>query len=348
MNPLLIEPTDVLFFRDAVPMSAGQGKGAGCRLPFPSTLHEAFRGSLLRTSGETIRSKQIEGRPRTASRSGNWHVDGHDGRTFIATKAYRSLRTIGPLPYQNGQLRLPVPNDVARAPDGRLSRLQLWRDAAVAARQTAPRPAEFRPFCLPMAITPPDKHGQLSGWWTTAQYRAYLDTARAPGEHKNSPGEFFRPLPTADLWVAESRVGVQINPRSSASVEGQLYASSYLRMGQRTRLVAWAEVAVHDENFQHFVTTCTEVVARIKVNPASRTVDKGALFNQENIPCEALFYSVLTVLPSRRANGTLDPHAQLAELLPDQSPRILQIGGDETTGHGLCETKREELMEVAE
>lgn len=105
---------------------------------------------------------------------------------------------------------------------------------------------------------------------------------------------------------------------------------------------------VHDENFQHFVTTCTEVVARIKVNPASRTVDKGALFNQENIPCEALFYSVLTVLPSRRANGTLDPHAQLAELLPDQSPRILQIGGDETTGHGLCETKREELMEVAE
>lgn len=243
MNPLLIEPTDVLFFRDAVPMSAGQGKGAGCRLPFPSTLHEAFRGSLLRTSGETIRSKQIEGRPRTASRSGNWHVDGHDGRTFIATKAYRSLRTIGPLPYQNGQLRLPVPNDVARAPDGRLSRLQLWRDAAVAARQTAPRPAEFRPFCLPMAITPPDKHGQLSGWWTTAQYRAYLDTARAPGEHKNSPGEFFRPLPTADLWVAESRVGVQINPRSSASVEGQLYASSYLRMGQRTRLVAWAEVA---------------------------------------------------------------------------------------------------------
>jgi len=102
---------------------------------------------------------------------------------------------------------------------------------------------------------------------------------------------------------------------------------------------------LNDENFQHFVNNCTEVVARIKVDPASRTVDGGALFNQENIPCEALFYSVLTVLPARR-NGLLanfDPNAKLAELLPVQNPPILQIGGDETTGHGLCETKREEL-----
>ncbi|MCL5098282.1 MAG: type III-B CRISPR module RAMP protein Cmr4 [Candidatus Omnitrophica bacterium] len=108
---------------------------------------------------------------------------------------------------------------------------------------------------------------------------------------------------------------------------------------------------VHDENFQHFVTTCTEVVARIKVDPASRTVEDGALFNQENVPCETLFYSVLTVLQPRR-NGSpteFDANAKLGELLPDgedpnQQPPILQIGGDETTGHGLCETKREELQ----
>ena len=100
---------------------------------------------------------------------------------------------------------------------------------------------------------------------------------------------------------------------------------------------------VHDENFQHFVTTCTEVVARIVINPATRT--NTNLFNQENVPCEALFYSVLTILPPRRAgvDANFDPNAKLAELLPFQNPPILQIGGDETTGHGLCETKREEL-----
>jgi CRISPR-associated protein Cmr4 len=104
---------------------------------------------------------------------------------------------------------------------------------------------------------------------------------------------------------------------------------------------------VHDENFQHFVTTCTEVVARIVINPATRTNEN--LWNQENVPCETLFYSVLTVLPPRR-NGVeagFDANAKLAELLPVQNPPILQIGGDETTGHGLCETKREELQEVA-
>ncbi len=105
---------------------------------------------------------------------------------------------------------------------------------------------------------------------------------------------------------------------------------------------------VHDENFQHFVTTCTEVVARIVINPATRTNEN--LFNQENVPCEALFYSVLTVLPPRRDTGGTGTdqalqHAneKLAALLPVQNPPILQIGGDETTGHGLCETKREEL-----
>ena len=112
---------------------------------------------------------------------------------------------------------------------------------------------------------------------------------------------------------------------------------------------------VHDENFQHFVSTCTEVVARIKVDPTSRTVDGGALFNQENLPCEAVFYTVLTVLPPRRDTGEKDTakalgsaNTMLEELLPngkqpDKQPPILQIGGDETTGHGLCESKREEL-----
>jgi CRISPR-associated protein Cmr4 len=99
---------------------------------------------------------------------------------------------------------------------------------------------------------------------------------------------------------------------------------------------------VHDENFQHFVTTCTEVVSRIAINPKTRTVSGTALFNQENIPCEALFYTVLNVLPPRRDGFDLAAaNSALASLLAPGT--ILQIGGDETTGHGLCLTKREEL-----
>ncbi len=96
---------------------------------------------------------------------------------------------------------------------------------------------------------------------------------------------------------------------------------------------------VHDENFQHFVTTCTEVVTRVAIDPATRTVVVGALFNQENVPCETLFYSILSVLPSACKGSPHDANAKLAELLPD-SGRLLQIGGDETTGHGQCDTLR--------
>ncbi|MEI6715601.1 MAG: type III-B CRISPR module RAMP protein Cmr4 [Verrucomicrobiota bacterium] len=100
---------------------------------------------------------------------------------------------------------------------------------------------------------------------------------------------------------------------------------------------------VSDEMFQQFVTTCTEVVARIVIDPMTRT--NTNLFNQENIPCETLFYSVLTVVASRRNNteSQSTPNALLDQLLPIEKPPLLQIGGDETTGHGICETKREVL-----
>lgn len=98
---------------------------------------------------------------------------------------------------------------------------------------------------------------------------------------------------------------------------------------------------VHDENFQHFVTTCTEVVARIAIDPATRTNAGGALFNQENVPCEALFYSVLHVLPPRKPGANGDLHKHLTNLLAEA--KVIQIGGDETTGHGLCETKHQPL-----
>jgi CRISPR-associated protein Cmr4 len=96
---------------------------------------------------------------------------------------------------------------------------------------------------------------------------------------------------------------------------------------------------VHDENFQHFVTTCTEVVARIVINPSTRINEN--LFNQENVPCEALFYSVLHVLPPRKPDANGDLNQQLTYLLAEAN--VIQIGGDETTGHGLCETKHQSL-----
>ncbi len=93
---------------------------------------------------------------------------------------------------------------------------------------------------------------------------------------------------------------------------------------------------ISDEDFQHFVTTCTEVVQRVAIDPATRVVKKGGLFSQENVPCETLFYSVLTLLPTRQAQAAV-LSTDLTALLTANP--VLQIGGDETTGHGFCTAK---------
>lgn len=258
MNTVLLQPTDVLFFRDAIPMSAGRGKGAGCRMPFPSTLHEAFRTSLLLATGQTVQEKSEVGRPKSAPRTGNWHDQDwpKQDHRLIVTRAFRSLRIVGPLPFlsdpftrkemKNGQhtglqvtyngLLLPVPLDAAfDEARQHLCRLKLWRNPSADSRQ-AKEAGAIQPLCLPVATTSPNKHGQLHGWWTVAQYRAYL------GGESAKANDRFRPLPTEELWQSEHRIGVEINPASFAAAEGQLYAGSFLRAHDHTRFAAQLEL----------------------------------------------------------------------------------------------------------
>lgn len=80
---------------------------------------------------------------------------------------------------------------------------------------------------------------------------------------------------------------------------------------------------VSNDAFAHFALTACEVAQHVKIDDESGTASKGALFNQENVPSETLFYSILTEVRS----GVL---AQL------DIPPVLQIGGDATTGLGFC------------
>lgn len=95
-------------------------------------------------------------------------------------------------------------------------------------------------------------------------------------------------------------------------------------------------VLVSDELFQHFVTTTTEITARICIDPQSRT--NTNLFNQENVPTEALFYAVILCQRERKKNGESWQADAVIKKVGQlfQSPTMLQIGGDETTGFGLC------------
>lgn len=92
-----------------------------------------------------------------------------------------------------------------------------------------------------------------------------------------------------------------------------------------------------DDDFTHFVRHSTEVVARVGLDYERKTVKQGALFYQEFLPAETLFYAVVFANASRR-EGVRKTAPEILGYLREslQRVRVLQIGGDETIGKGLC------------
>lgn len=95
-------------------------------------------------------------------------------------------------------------------------------------------------------------------------------------------------------------------------------------------------VVVSDDVFTHFSKYATEVVARIGLDYATKTVKSGALFYQELLPAESLMYSVLMVNKSRTGDAESGGNllSELTSLIG--ASKVLQVGGDETTGKGFC------------
>jgi CRISPR-associated protein Cmr4 len=92
---------------------------------------------------------------------------------------------------------------------------------------------------------------------------------------------------------------------------------------------------IDDSDFTYFVTNATEVTARIRLNHETKTVEKSALFYQEFLPAETLLYTVVLGAASRSPENENSAEAILAYLF-ERLPDHIQIGGDETTGKGIC------------
>lgn len=105
-------------------------------------------------------------------------------------------------------------------------------------------------------------------------------------------------------------------------------------------------VVLHDDDFTHFVRHATEVVARIALDYERKTVKGTALFYEEFLPAETLFYSVVLASPSRR-DGHNKAACHILGYLREKMPRFLQIGGDETIGKGLCAVRLDGISSSA-
>jgi CRISPR-associated protein Cmr4 len=90
-----------------------------------------------------------------------------------------------------------------------------------------------------------------------------------------------------------------------------------------------------------FTQNACEVAQHVRIDDETGTAADHALFNQENVPSETLFYSVLHALPGRgekfkdkTAEAALDAFTQKVN-----GSKPLQFGGDASTGLGWCTVK---------
>ena len=98
--------------------------------------------------------------------------------------------------------------------------------------------------------------------------------------------------------------------------------------------VASRFVILPDDIFSFLADTATEVRTRIRIDRKTRTVQQGALWTEENLPADSVFWGVLGVSQSRKKSDDRSAQA-LADLLPKQEIQI-QIGGKHTVGRGFC------------
>jgi CRISPR-associated protein Cmr4 len=111
----------------------------------------------------------------------------------------------------------------------------------------------------------------------------------------------------------------------------------------------WQEVAsrlviLSDGMMSFFSQNACEVAQHVKISDETGTAEGGALFNQENVPSEALFYSVLHAFDERTANKPKDQLRDGGKAIEAFETKIkaagvFQFGGDASTGLGYCTVK---------
>ncbi|OGT88633.1 MAG: type III-B CRISPR module RAMP protein Cmr4 [Gammaproteobacteria bacterium RIFOXYA12_FULL_61_12] len=121
---------------------------------------------------------------------------------------------------------------------------------------------------------------------------------------------------------------------AKALPEGNAYA--FFREKLKTDLVV-----LSDTDFAYFAQNAMLVEPHVRIDPDTGTASDGGLFYTENLPPESLL--VVPLLVSQTRTGKQDSHEDavsvMAKIKGVIDGKLLQIGGDATTGRGLVVAK---------
>ncbi len=110
--------------------------------------------------------------------------------------------------------------------------------------------------------------------------------------------------------------------------------------------VVWGEVAsrlvvLSNGMMSFFAQNACEVAQHVRINDETGTAEGGALFNQENVPSETLFYSLIHAFKERTPKGKDRPANEAIKAFGERlgAQPVFQFGGDASTGLGYCTVK---------
>ena len=216
MNSILLQPTDVLFFRDGRPMG-GASSGHGAAWPLPTVINHAFHAALHR-AGDAF--KDVHSHRR--GRSGDYSDDSsHRDRKF------GSLVTAGPFPVcTNGSDHtwfFPRPAD---ADDSGRVILHPYETGTTGAASSLPAPCKY-----PVSSAKPPSKETPKPWWSEEAWNTYLASPEdAPLDSRIS----FKK--DSDFADTEHGYGIRINSESGTVEEGHFYSAHYLRLREGWKL----------------------------------------------------------------------------------------------------------------
>ncbi|MFU2488983.1 type III-B CRISPR module RAMP protein Cmr4 [Thauera sp. WH-1] len=99
-------------------------------------------------------------------------------------------------------------------------------------------------------------------------------------------------------------------------------------------------VVLSDTDFGYFAEHAMLVEAHVRIDPDTGATDPGGLFYTENLPPESLLVAPMLASRTRTGKSPETPaEAVMAQVRGALDGKLLQIGGDVTTGRGLVVAK---------
>lgn len=140
--------------------------------------------------------------------------------------------------------------------------------------------------------------------------------------------------PGAKTLVYLEDLDLQAKPDADAKTWAEAIAASVL--GKDTE---WGKLfqarfcIVHDDVLGFLLETATEVVARIKLQDETKTVQRGGLWYEEALPAESILVGIFAAQDVPKSGAT--PAAAFTHL-ESLLMQPLQFGGNATVGRGIC------------